>query len=221
MRSSILLVTLALSLSALQAVAGDGNTLYLVQEQDGTLGNNFYSDQAAANYTAIGLSAAPATQKGSAHSADLRLSGDCTLISGCGVVLLNQDNTTTTLNAQIPVILSAEPRAGNTVTLSLAGTGNAGITQIGDANTATLDIRGGGDGTVKQTGLGNLASLTVAGGAGGAIAQTGNTNTATLNVLGIAQSAVALTQTGSGLVYNTGVQVVTSVPGTITITQSN
>jgi hypothetical protein len=221
MKLSSLLTALALSLGATVALAGEGNTLYLVQEQQGSTGNSFLSDQSAASYTSIGTIGQLAMQKGSGHSADLRLSGDCTLRSGCGIVLLNQDNTTAALNAPTPALLPTAPMAGNKATLTLSGTGNAKIGQLGDNNTAVLNITGGGDGTVEQDGLGNSALLTVAGGAGGTILQNGNMNTADLSVLSGPQTSVVLTQTGTGLNYPAGVQVVTTQPGTITITQSN
>ena len=221
MKPSLLLAVAMVCLGALPATAGDGNKLYLVQEQQGELGNSFNSDQSAANYTSVGLIDQQATQRGSGNSADLRLSGNCSLETGCGVVLLNQDNTTATMNAQLPAIVPIAPFGGNAATLTLSGTGNATIAQIGDRNTASLSLSGGSDGRVEQTGLGNTALLNAAGGAGGVINQKGSGNTANLDVLGAAQSSVVLTQTGTGLLYATGVQVQTSVPGTITITQSN
>ncbi len=219
MKPSLLLAVATVCLGAQPATAGDGNKLYLVQEQQGELGNSFTSDQSAANYTSVGLIGQQATQRGSGNSADLRLSGDCSLKTGCGVVLLNQDNTTATMNAQVPAILPIAPLAGNAATLTLSGAGNATIAQIGDRNTASLSLRGGSDGRVEQTGLGNTALLTAGGGADGTIVQKGSVNNADLTVLG--PTSVMLTQTGTGLNYPTGVQVVSSTPGLITITQSN
>jgi hypothetical protein len=216
-----LIAAAALAVAASAASAGEGNVLYLIQEQDGVSGNTFFANQAAASYTSIGTVGDPARQRGEGHEADVTISVDCMTLTPCGTVALTQDNTPATLNAASPQIVVTGAKAGNTAVVTIAGIGNASITQIGDDNDATLQL-GAGDGAITQTGLFNDALLEIAGEADGSIVQLGDSNAASLRVLGLQNSHVALTQTGTGLTHGTAatpIEVTTTQAGTVTINQ--
>lgn len=80
--SSLLAPATLLALAA-PALAGNGNTLYLVQDSPpGTSnGNNFLSDQTQANYSRIGSLAAPARQSGSGNTANVTIESKCSRYS--------------------------------------------------------------------------------------------------------------------------------------------
>lgn len=215
MRSRSKSSLVALVVSALAMVgpvfAGEGNVLYLSQE--GGDGNRFLADQSAANYSSIGTIADPALQDGDNNAANVTISANCPAVSSppCGTLALTQDNT------------AALTAVGNTATVTISGTGNAIIEQVGDINTATLILGADGDGLISQDGLSNTARLEILGGADGNISQNGNSNGANLQLIAGELSSVVLTQTGNGNLYGSPTTsptvVVTTQPGTITYDQ--
>ena len=185
------------------ALAGSGNSLYLVQENTypGLTGNTISVDQHLGEYTSVGNSLQPATQSGSGNAAQLTLTGNCTIGAlDCGTVALDQDNSSDGLSLAIPAMAVPATPQGNFASISVSGTGNASVTQIGDQNQAYLGLDDG-HGTITQQGLDNLAKLAITGDLTGTIAQTGNHNIGNLSIAGTPGATVSLTQTGDNQSY--------------------
>lgn len=221
------------------AHAGDRNTVVIIQENTapGLPGNTLQIDQTEANDSSVRgpnetllnrlsnlvLEQGPAPlrfdeltdsslftpaaspndaarQSGSNNRASITIEGDG------GVVLLTQSNS------------DANSPQGNVATISaLSGTGI--VVQLGDGNNATLDV-GAGRGLISQSGDGLTANLTVEGSGNGAITQRGSDNSAAFQVL--TGTSATLNQSGTGLNFpeTSPVQVFSTNPGNITITQT-
>ena len=201
------------------ASAGNGNTLYLTQDgtYPGAAANNIIIDQSAGTYTSVGNSLMPATQRGGANQATLTLTGNCTLyLPNCGTVSLDQDNSSEALLAIAPTITVPQ---GNVANVSISGTGNASVTQIGDNNEAHLAVDDG-HGLISQQGLNNIAKLQIQGDLTGSITQIGDTNVGDLLIYGAPGSSVSLTQTGSNQTYVGGGSANSTTPMTVFTTTS-
>ncbi|NGN44753.1 hypothetical protein G6N74_27225 [Mesorhizobium sp. CGMCC 1.15528] len=158
------------------------------------VGDLYRMDQATAPY---------ALQTGQGNTATLTIEGDG------GQLLLLQDN-------------SAGGTLGNSAQLSAFGADSLGaVLQIGDGNDASLTVGGGATGLIVQNGSGNANSLTVGSGGSGEIIQTGNGNTFSTSVA--ANTSVTITQNGNNLspAGVTGMQVFSTAPGTVSITQTS
>jgi hypothetical protein len=185
---------------AAPALAGNGNTLYLVQDspRGTTDGNNFLSDQTLANYSSIGTNSSPALQSGTGNKADITIRNNCLsqpLDGSCGLLMFRQDNT----GADLGGVLTTVPTTllPNQATVTIAGIGDGSIQQIGGRNVATLNVENGA-GTISQKGLDNTATLTLDGAANGSIQQQGIGNSGGLHVTSLGGEG-HLTQTGTGL----------------------
>jgi hypothetical protein len=188
------------SLSSDQSLAADslvaGPTQQMVEDAvDGTLnvGDLYRQDQATAP---------SALQTGQGNTATLTIEGDG------GQLLLLQDN-------------SAGGTLGNSAQLSAFGADSLGaVLQIGDGNEASLTVDDGATGLIVQNGSGNDNSLTVGAGGSGEIIQNGNGNAFSTSVA--ANTSVTITQNGNNLspVGVTGMQVFSTSPGTVSITQT-
>jgi hypothetical protein len=177
------------SLLSVPALAGDDNTLYLVQNG---VGNTFQSDQHLGSYTAIGGLNEEALQAGTNNSATLTLSE-----AGGLVQSFLQDNSDGTLSSQGITLVGAA--YGNTATATIIGAGIAVVSQIGDHNTALMWLEDG-NGTIQQTGVENTARLKIlSDGVTGKIVQNGNNNTGDMAISG--SGSVTLTQIGHDLSY--------------------
>lgn len=185
---------------AVPALAGNGNTLYLVQDSPpGTTdGNNFLSDQTLANYSSVGTIGTPALQSGTGNTADVKIRNNCLsqpIDGACGELTFRQDNT----GADLEGVLVSAPSMllPNYATVTIAGQGDSDILQIGGNNVATMSV-GNGAGTILQKGLDNTATLTLDGGANGSIEQQGVGNSGGLHVTSLGGEG-HLTQIGTGL----------------------
>lgn len=188
-------LALVAAMAAGAAVAGEGNTLYLVQESEGAGGNTFWSDQSDGKYTAIGNNVEPAVQRGSLNEAQLTLSGDCTSLSNCGTLAFEQDNRQSVLTQVAG--FSGSPH-GNKAVATISGVGTADISQIGDGNLAMLSLDEG-TGTISQQGLGNVARLQITGKISGSIDQNGDNNVGDIAISGPDGASVTLVQQGNNL----------------------
>jgi hypothetical protein len=212
------------------AFAGSGNTLYLLQENTypGAAANNIDIDQSGGAYTTIGSGPTPAIQRGAGNQADLTLSGDCALsFPDCGTVTLYQDNSSDTLLQVSPAVTLPGAPQGNVANVSVSGTGDASIVQVGDQNEADLALDNG-HGSISQQGLSNIAKLEIQGNLTGSIAQTGNANVGDLLIYGAPGSSVSLTQTGNNQSYVGGgsgnsvaPMTVFTTAGAVTISQTS
>jgi hypothetical protein len=211
------------------ATAGEGNTLRVLQESSsGSFsGNSLSVDQSRASNSLVlgpnqamtsalegktltlnGLQFAsdgpdrPALQRGEGNSATVVITGDG------GQLQLLQDNS------------KAGTSSGNKAEATLAEGALGGVFQLGDGNEATLKVDPLGKGLIAQNGNGNFANLVVHGGGEGQIIQNGNANNQPLTVN--SNTTVMVTQNGNGLqpVGTTGIQVFSTNPGTISITQT-
>lgn len=232
----------ALALGAVLAVApshaGDGNTIYIIQESPAgsASGNTLSVDQSQASDSFVlgpgdGLlqhvrtldrsgivdesvpdalvssqtSLVPALQRGSGNIATLTIEG-----SNAEIQLL-QDNQNYLYLAD----------SGNVATVVTASANSLGaIVQEGGGNNATLSLGNNAQGLIGQFGTNLTADLTVPGSSSGQIVQIGNNSQATLSVN--SGASVTYTQVGDNLgsVNPATVQVFTTNPGNITITQT-
>jgi hypothetical protein len=203
-----LLFSVPFALACGTALAGSGNTIYVLQERTGGNGGNTLSvDQIDATNSLVGGldgGTSPAKQLGGDNTATLSIEGNG------GTIQLLQNNTQT------------EPGNGNVATVGLTGNGTALVSQIGNLNSATLNVSGDlANGTIIQNGIGNDAGLTVQGsGTKGSITQNGNNTNTSLEVSG-AGTSVNYTLNGNNVttVPGNGVQVYTN-GASVTITQS-
>jgi hypothetical protein len=196
-----LLAPAVLLVLAAPALAGNGNTLYLIQESPpGTTdGNNFLSDQTLANYSSIGTNSSPALQSGTGNKADMTIKSNCPAsspVGTCGYLGLAQDNTGAGLNG----VLTSPPAVllPNYAKVTIEGLGTAVILQHGGNNSATLEVVDG-QGDITQAGLDNTAKLTLANATTGSIEQRGIKNNVAMNVIGVGGGGATLTQVGSNL----------------------
>ncbi|MCA0060436.1 MULTISPECIES: hypothetical protein [unclassified Mesorhizobium] len=229
MRKSTAVLASALVLCSSPAFAGDNNVLKIIQTSPpGALeGNVLSSDQSRATGSLVAgptqqmidnalggtlsvgdlyrmeqETAPSALQTGQGNTATLTIEGDG------GQLFLLQDN-------------SAGGTLGNSAQLSAFGADSLGaVLQLGDGNDASLTVGGGATGLIVQNGSGNANSLTVGSGGSGEIVQNGNGNTFSTSVA--ANTAVTITQNGNNLspVGVTGMQVFSTAPGTVSITQT-
>lgn len=207
---------------AVPALAGNGNTLYLVQDSPpGTTdGNNFLSDQTLANYSSIGSAWFPARQSGTGNSADITIKSDCSSLLApeqCGQLTLVQDNTGHGLSGLVLHAFNLSSHNPNTATVTINGLGHADLQQLGGGNVATLNVDDG-YGDISQAGLNNSATLTLASASTGSIVQTGSSNIASMTVNSVGSGGANLTQIGSNLrsgpiVVNTTSSVGISIVG--------
>lgn len=215
---------------ALPAFAGDNNVLKIIQTSPpGALaGNSLLSDQSRAIgslvagptqqmieearvgtldvgdlYRADPMTGPSALQTGQGNTATLTIDGNA------GQLLLLQDN-------------SAGGMLGNSAQLSAFGADSLGaVLQIGDGNDALLTVGDGARGLIVQNGSGNANALTVGSSGSGEIIQNGNGNTFSTTVA--ANTSVTITQNGNNLspAGVTGMQVFSTAPGTVAITQTS
>lgn len=232
----------ALALGAVLAVApshaGDGNTIYIIQENPAgsASGNTLSVNQSQANDSFVlgpsdgllqhlrtldrngivdesvpdalvstQISLTPALQRGSGNTATLTIDGNNAEIQ------LLQDNQN--------YLYLADP--GNAATVVTAGTNALGaIVQEGGSNNAILSLGNNAQGLIGQFGTNLTANLTVPDSSSGQIVQVGNNSQAMLSVN--SGASVTYTQVGDNLgsVNPATVQVFTTNPGNITITQT-
>jgi hypothetical protein len=213
------------------AIAGSGNVLYLVQTNTGpdiNSGNQFFSDQSAANYSSIGQVGAPATQTGERNDANLTIKSNCSQIaSDCGTLGLTQDNSGAGLSAGGVTPGSPSTLSGNIANVTILGQGTASISQLGDNNLASVKLDDG-DANITQKGLDNSALLTLQGDARGIINQLNGNNTAKFTVKAVNGATVQLNQNGgvsyeptSTTTYDPGTTspIAVSTNGSVTISQ--
>lgn len=227
---SSLAVACALA-AATSAFAGDGNVLRVIQTSPSGpgVGNSLFVDQSAASGSLLtgptddttskvlsqefghadlvssrGNTALAATQTGSGNSATITMTGNG------GELQLLQDNDSS----------STVTQAGNRATVNLDGNALGAVIQIGDNNLAEVDLEAGARGLVAQTGIGNSGELKVGEGGSAELVQNGNLNRYPVQVQ--PNTTVTVTQNGNGLqpVGVQGVQVFSTNPGTISITQT-
>lgn len=231
----VLALAAPLSCGIGSAQAGSNNTLRVIQESSpGGQGNSLYVDQSAAFYSSVvgpsdTLELAtrelpegstdpnllstewPNFQKDSLDSA-ARQSGSgnratITMTDSGGETQLLQDNSGTGF-------------LGNTTNITAAGGALGAVLQIGDDNDATLDIESGGTGLIAQKGNRNKGLLSVEPNGNGKLVQTGDGNNYPLLVK--QNTNVIVTQNGTNLqpVGAAAMQVFSTNPGTVTITQT-
>ncbi|MBS3651488.1 hypothetical protein KEU06_22995 [Pseudaminobacter sp. 19-2017] len=217
-----------------EAFAGQGNILRVLQTSpSGSVsGNSLSVDQSEANESLlIGPSDATiqalsgktltidhleratfdpgwsALQNGEKNTAKVVIEGNG------GQLQLLQDN-------MLPNNSEAVGSKGNSAVAELAAGALGGVFQLGDGNTAKLKVDPLGKGLIAQNGNGNFADLEVLGGGKGQIVQNGNRNNQPLTVT--SNTTVMVTQNGNGLqpVGTAGIQVFSTNPGTISITQT-
>ncbi|MBL4918884.1 hypothetical protein [Szabonella alba] len=209
MRTILAVSFAALVASAAAGLAGDGNSLNLLQISDGAAGNTLYIDQSDASGSVVAGDRAgdlPASQIGSANVANLTVTGNG------GSVALNQNNALTGF------------AIGNTADGVISGLyGFGSILQLGDGNNASLEVNSPDGlnpaaGRIMQTGFFNDASLVVTGaGAEGTLRQVGSGNSNALVVEGAGTTA-SYTQIGNNAVNPQGVTVISN-GGSVAITQ--
>ena len=221
----------ATSLAAVgTASAGDGNVLRVIQESlpGSVAGNSLLVDQSGATNSLVsgpsdamrakvltqtlelgdltsaeGDEARAALQKGERNSATITMTGEG------GELQILQDNFA------IPSAI------GNTATVNALGNGTLGaVLQLGDGNQASLDLAESSKGLIVQNGFGNKGSLDVEANGSGELIQNGNNNLYPAAVAG--GTTVTVTQNGSNLqpVGVTALQVFSTNPGTISVTQT-
>lgn len=151
-----------------------------------------------------------ALQRGERNEATLKLTGYG------GELQLHQDSEYSLPPEQSQAMQGSASR--NIATATLAGPSLGAIIQQGQANQANLELTNA-TGLISQTGRGLIASLTVDGG-NGQIIQVGDGSNAELSVM--SGASATYTQIGSNLesVGSTAVEVFSTNPGSITITQT-
>lgn len=196
------LIAAATLLLATPVVAGDSNTLVLLQNSTNGAGNMLSIDQSMASGSVLAgapFGLTPAQQIGGGNEADIELEGE-----GASVFL--SQNNSMMLNA-----------LGNTVSVFGGDLSNVVISQVGSGNVGNVDVTGDGSfGELQQFGNDNLGSVEVSGANSlGSLTQVGNRNTWSLDVSGdstrvyAAQIGNDLTPVGgAGLeVFSNGVTV--------------
>jgi hypothetical protein len=194
-----LLLAAALSLLAGTALAGNDNTIEIIQTNTLGIGNSLTADQSNASGSWVqGASLSdnklvlggPAEQTGGGNTADLSISDS--LNGAGGKIGLTQSNTSSSL--------------GNQAIVSVTGNGIGLVRQVGNGNLANLSVTGrDASGSIFQNGDGNRVGgltepgLSVSGtGAHGSITLNGNDNNVGLSVSG-AGTSVSYTLTGNGV----------------------
>lgn len=222
-----LLAVMSLGLAAAPATAGDNNEASFVQlSPEGTLHGNtltLYQDEASySKVTGIdaslvgqlpqfvldgieGADPEQASQRGEGNIARLRLEG-----FGGEIQLLQSSNSD---GGWVP---GGAP-GYNQATITSFGTSLGGVIQIGQYNEAELSLDNG-RGLITQLGSELSASLDVGPGGSGAVVQIGNNSTVG-KVEVAAGTTVTYTQLGDGLSPSSAVQVYSSSPGNVSITQ--
>lgn len=243
MRKTVLIAGLAAALPV-SALAGDNNSVELLQVSTGGLGNTLMIDQSEANNSLVagdpsGLS--PALQYGTDNEAMLTLTDDGgTAVLRQGAVVGEQDalfeqfvgNLSEEAFERVPNLSErlqnavVGPATGNVAEALVSGQGGLGvIQQLGNGNTAELEVSSlnadlPAEGRIGQFGSGNFANLSVEGGnVSGELVQIGSNNSNSLQVRG-QDSSVSYTQIGSNNVNPdpSGVQVFTNQSVSITTT---
>lgn len=227
---SVAALALGAVLAATPSRAGDGNTIHIIQESPvgSASGNTLSVDQSGADYSQVagpslravlsyrGLDLNTAQQGGlrpALQRGEDNLAG-VTMKDNGGLLMLHQDSSPGAGVRSLPW-----GTGGNTATVGMLGSNAIGaVIQIGTDNLADLTLNGANTrGLIGQFGTDLKATLEVSGtGSSGQIVQVGTDNDANLKV---SAGSVTLTQLGSGLNYTTPVQVFTSNPANITITQ--
>ncbi|MFY0734917.1 MULTISPECIES: hypothetical protein [Aurantimonas] len=227
--------------SAVVPASAEDNTLTILQT--GT-GNSLFVDQSQASGSTVGgLSLGrfgsllsldeSSSQLGGNNRATITVTDDgADAVANGGEVYLYQNNTGQTVGATQP----GGARVGNldganVATINALNGSNALVGQYGVGNNATVNVTGplsgtltGGEainGTVIQVGNGNLGSVNAGAGTQGTVVQLGSGNTNELNIEGSPPgTSVVYTQIGNNLTPGTSAQVFTTVPGTVTVTQT-
>ena len=135
------------------AIAGDNNTLYLVQTSDGgSLANSFSSDQSNAHGNTI-----TASQTGSGNFAHVTMcSGGLAVPCGGGSIELTQ-NDAGQYNGGDQFTAGGQT-VRNYVSISAQDGSSARVDQLGGGNSATLDVLDGA-GTIQQNGNDSLGPV--------------------------------------------------------------
>ena len=203
--------SIMLAVTALPAVAGDNNILFIEQDSaSGLVGNTLFVDQSQANNSRVAGDAAgltPARQQGDGNRGDITLEGNG------ATVIFNQENTGIGLPGEI-----------NSATIFGGDLASIVLDQQGIGNSGTLDIGAGGNsGRLEQIGRDNDGTVTVSGTRNsGVLVQDGDGNTYSLDVDGV-DTAVQWTQIGdnvSGVAGAAAAQVFSNA-GRVTVTQIN
>ncbi|WP_139196210.1 hypothetical protein [Salinihabitans flavidus] len=193
-------------------LAGENNTVNLLQSSTDGIGNTLSIDQSGASNSLLAGppdGSSQALQIGGGNQATLTIEGDG------GQMLLQQGTVD-------------QPGFGNTALAMISGLGGLGtIIQDGSGNSAEMQLTSNdalqpATGSIGQFGNGNNASLNVFGAnVNGEITQQGNNNTETLTVNG-SNTSVSYTQVGNGMTptaASPGVSVFTTA-GSVSITQT-
>lgn len=194
-------VTSAL-LATAPALAGDSNTVVLLQDANSGPGNTLFIDQSLATGSLLAgapNALKPATQIGGGNMADIDLEGE-------GAAVFLTQNNSMMFNA-----------LGNEVSVFGGDLSNVVISQIGSGNQGTVEVPGEGSlGVLRQFGNDNLGNVSVSGeNSLGSLNQIGNRNSWSLDVSGDSTRVFAAqigndfsTLGGAGLeVFSNGVTV--------------
>lgn len=193
--------------SSAPAMAGDGNTLYLLQNSvGGAQGNTLTINQTLAfNSSIVGSEdgSTPAAQIGGGNLAEVTLEGEG------GFVLLHQDSS---LSASL---------LGNSAYLFGGEQATIALQQLGANNYARIDVFGSDNsGSLYQEGEGNHGTVAVDGEHNsGTLNQIGNNNVYSISVSG-SSTDVTFNQIGNNLAPTGLSASVYSSAGTVVITQT-
>lgn len=226
-----IICAVAASLGAAGAAsAGSNNVLRVIQTSPAgsVAGNNLFVDQSGAYDSLVSgpsevmrsnaltqalepgyLTSASEDASRAALQTGEKNTASITMTGAGGELQILQDN-------------SAIPSAiGNTATVNALGNDTLGaVLQLGDGNQASLTLAESSAGLIVQNGLGNQGSLKVEPNGSGKLVQNGNGNYYPVTV--DPSTTVTVTQNGNGLqpVGNVSLQVISTNPGTISITQT-
>ena len=225
-------IPIALVISAaavVSAVAGDNNGAFLIQvSPEGSYqGNTLSIDQSGASDSLVrgigsqligtlptlvlgavaGSDPTFATQRGEANHATIKMTGN-----GGELQVLQR-------NFVVAPFLPTQAGGGNTASLTTTGDALGGLIQVGNGNTANMTLDNGATGLIAQWGTSLSATLDVASNGSGTVVQIGN-NSSVGTVSVLSGNTVTYTQIGSNLAPGVSPQIYSTVPGSITITQT-
>ena len=164
-------IVLVLIVAGSQAGAGENNSIYILQNSSGGIGNSLVIDQSAAQNSLVAGNASgnvPARQTGDGNTAEITLEGEG------ATVLFSQNNSLTSLvsgnsatisGGDLASIVLNQRGSGNVADLQVSGLNNsAGLRQFGDNNDGSVLVSGNNNsGNLFQQGDGNSYTLTVTG----------------------------------------------------------
>jgi hypothetical protein len=222
----------ALALSSAPVLAGDSNTVYILQNSSiNGVGNTIYVDQSAATGSQVGgfstvpvLSSTPVSSYNSNTTAlnfPVDLAKPAEQLGGNNSAKITDSGVDDNISLYQNNTKPGSPGSLNYAEITLSGLGSlGGVIQNGFANTAHLTASGPQSaGGIWQQGDHNDGTVNVSGGAAALLVQNGSNNTNSLTAAGPSNSQINYIVNGNN--FTAGAAQVITNGAAVTITQSN